>query len=96
MNYKLFHYTSELKASNQVLGETITSQETTNHLLADRITTLTTQRREAQKIADEASSRERKARHQLKTRVEELEKELEHEICAAEPIAYPASWVSGY
>ncbi|CAK2299800.1 hypothetical protein [Vibrio crassostreae] len=96
VNYKLFHYTSELKASNQVLDETITSQETTNHLLAERITTLTTQRREAQKIADEASTRERKARHQLKTRVEQLEKELEHEICSAEPIAYPVGWVSGY
>ncbi|MBT2919817.1 hypothetical protein [Vibrio anguillarum] len=96
VNYKLFGYTSELKASNQMLGETITSQETTNHLLAERITMLTTQRREAQQVADETSTRERYARHRLKTRVEQLEKELEHEICSAEPIAYPVGWVSGY
>ncbi len=96
VNYQLFHYTSELKASNQMLGETITSQETTNHLLAERITMLTTQRREAQQVADDTSTRERHARHQLTTRVEQLEKELEHEICSAEPIAYPVGWVSGY
>ncbi len=96
VNYKLFHYTSELKASNQTLGETITSQETTNNLLANRIDTLTAQRTKAQQAADESSHRERDARQQLSARVEQLEKELKDDTCSTELIAYPDGWMSGY
>ncbi len=96
VNYKLFGYTSELKASNQILGETITGQEATNHQLAQRITKLTALRTQAQQAADESSSRERDARKHLNDRIEQLEKELEDETCSTELIAYPADWVSGY
>ncbi|WP_234911252.1 hypothetical protein, partial [Vibrio anguillarum] len=76
VNYKLFGYTSELKASNNTLSETIISQETTNHQLAQRISELTDQRSKAQQAADESSHRERDARNRLKNRIEQLEKEL--------------------
>ncbi len=96
VNYKLFGYTSQLKANNQILSETITDQETTNSQLAQRITQLTTQRAQAQQAADKSSHRERDARNQLNNRIEQLEKELKDETCSTEPIAYPANWVSGY
>lgn len=96
VNYKLFGYASELKSSNETLGETITNQETTNTQLAERITELTTQRTQAQQASDESSHREREARNQLKDRVEQLEKELKDETCSTVPIAYPVDWVSGY
>ncbi|EEY99319.1 hypothetical protein VOA_001668 [Vibrio sp. RC586] len=96
VNYKLFGYTSELKASNNTLSETITSQETTNNQLAQRISELTNQRSKAQQAADESSHRERDARIRLSDRIEQLEKELKDETCSTVPIAYPADWVSGY
>ncbi len=96
VNYKLFGYTSELKASNKTLGDTITSQEVTNNQLAERITNLNDQRAKAQQAADESSHRERDARNRLNNRIKQLEKELKDETCSAVPIAYPADWVSGY
>ncbi|APF79522.1 hypothetical protein ASZ86_02060 [Vibrio cholerae] len=96
VNYKLFGYTSELKASNKTLGDTITNQETTNNKLAERITDLTAQRTKAQQAADESSHRESDARIRLSDRIEQLEKELKDETCSTVPIAYPADWVSGY
>ncbi|NAW59303.1 MULTISPECIES: hypothetical protein [unclassified Vibrio] len=96
VNYKLFGYTSELMASNKTLGDTITSQETTNHQLAQRISELTDQRTRAQQAADASSHRERDARIRLSDRIEQLEKELKNETCSTVSIAYPADWVSGY
>ncbi|ELL8242133.1 hypothetical protein ABH649_003106 [Vibrio cholerae] len=96
VNYKLFGYTSELKANNNTLGETILSQEATNSQLAKRITELTAQRAKAQQAADESSHRERDARIRLNNRIEQLEEELKDETCSTVPIAYPADWVSGY
>ncbi|MEG7564510.1 hypothetical protein [Vibrio cholerae] len=96
VNYKLFGYTSELMASHNTLSETIISQETTNHQLAQRISELTDQRSKAQQAADESSHRERDARIQLNNRIQQLEKELKDETCSTVPIAYPAGWVSGH
>ena len=96
VNYKLFGYTSELKASNNTLSETITRQEATNNQLAQRISELTDQRSKAQQAADESSHRERDARIRLSDRIEQLEKELKDETCSTVPIAYPDDWVSGY
>ncbi|MDE1351825.1 DUF2570 domain-containing protein [Vibrio aestuarianus] len=96
VNYQLLGYISDLKASNKTLGDTITSQETTNHQLAQRITELTDQRSKAQQAADESMHRERHARIRLSERIEALEKELKDETCSIVPIAYPADWVSGY
>lgn len=96
VNYKLFGYTSELKASNNTLNETITSQETSNNQLAQRISELTDQRSKAQQAADESSHRERDARIQLNNRIRQLEKELKDETCSTVPIGYPAGWVSGH
>lgn len=96
VNYKLFGYASQLQSRNQVLSETVASQEVTNHQLAQRITDLTTQRAADQQAADESSQRERDARNELNERIEKLTKELSDETCSTVPVNYPADWVSGY
>ena len=96
INYKLLGYIGELKSDNQQLGNTITSQETTNENLNKRIETLTAQQASAQQVADEMAHREREAQQRLTKQVIQLKKELENEKCSNELIAYPAGWVSDY